>query len=1510
MSAVCRPHLQTSAGEEVDQTSAVCKKKTVWSKSDSLTKYKQRSHTRTLYLLYVCLLSSYSRKQSEMMTEENKVDGDESVHIKLRVKGNDEEQVVYRIKRNTKLIKLMNAYCNMKSVDFNSIVFLFNGYHLQAEQTPLELDMEDGNQIYAISDDKKAECCSTHLIDGDGTFNAVGLDNFVKQVKLRECGRSYAVVAIMGPQSSGKSTLLNHLFYTNFKEMDAYRGRSQTTKGIWIAKAAGIEPCTIVMDLEGTNGRERGEDDTTFEKQSALFALAVSDIVLINMWCHDIGLEHAGNKPLLKTIFQVMLHLSIPRKTSLVFVIRDKTKTPLENLEPVLWDDIQKIWESILKPEAHKHTPLSEFFHIQVVALSSYEDKEEQFKEQVAGLRQKFFQSITPGGLAGDRKGVVPASGFFFSVQQIWKVIKENQDLDLPAHKVMVATVLCEEIAREKYSSFVANKDWLELQDVQSQLLPSFADKIGSLLYNCLSSYDGEATYYEDNVRFAKRKQLEEQLMQLVQPAYQLMLETIRPKTLEEFKKALNDALNGGLGFAVAARDCAKEFNRLFDEKYVIKQLFWDLEKVRNTFSCDLDSHIAEIRTTKLSELSSRYESKIKDALYAPVEVLLKGGRDDTWPAIRNLLHQETAKAVSEFSFALSGFEIGEQEKEDIISNLESYSRELVEGKAKEEAGKVLYHMKERFTHMIKLDDDLMPRVWTGKEDIQSISKLAQSSSLSLLSTLAVIRLDEETDSIRDTLGLTLMDPKKDNSTRTTLQDPLSSSTWEEVPATKTLITPSECKSLWNQFQEEIEDLITKAIVSQSMDTDESVASSEGESPFAVRSSSCLKKNITWNYVSEGKDKAGRKTLTCNFCHKIFRGGGIYRMKQHLAGAKGDSAVCLKVPKDIRILMKNVLEEVTRKPREKHNLNEVGKINTVQPILGKRKASSTSKNIQSYFQRGIDDPSQPSIKPTLQSKERSHDTDLAIAMWFYDAGIPMSAINSPFFALAMSKIASMGHGYIGPSYHAMRVSLLKDAKQSVKLIVDAYRESWSDTGCTVMGDGWRGSMQRPLINFLVYCPKGISFIKSVDVSGIESNAESLCNLFGEIVEIVGPANVIHMVTENAPNYKAAGRLLCERHPSICWSPCAIHCINLIMKDIGEMPHVADLVTLASRVTVFIYNHKWPLNWLRKRHGWTEIIRPGVTRFGTSFMTLKSLYDHKSDLQAMVNSNEYKVLKLSKAKDVELIILDEAFWENCYITVKVMSPILRLLRICDSSEKPASGYVYEGMHRAKKDIEELFNQKTDLYKPYIDIIDARWDKMLRKGLHSAAYWLNPIFQYDEDNIIHKREAFGGVLDMIEQSSEDSIKLTSQLHKFRDRDGSFGRPLSFSSLKSTRPDEWWKLFGGDAPELQKFAIRILSQTASSFGCERNWSVFEKIHTKKRIRLEHQRLTDIVYVYYNLRLQNRLKNDKRFYDPLDYENIDKTEFWVVDEEAKGELDYDELEKMLDEEPSNNHEPSKPQT
>lgn len=41
-----------------------------------------------------------------------------------------------------------------------------------------------------------------------------------------------------------------------------------TRQGVWLARAPTLPGnLTLVMDLEGSDGRERGEDDTNFERQ-------------------------------------------------------------------------------------------------------------------------------------------------------------------------------------------------------------------------------------------------------------------------------------------------------------------------------------------------------------------------------------------------------------------------------------------------------------------------------------------------------------------------------------------------------------------------------------------------------------------------------------------------------------------------------------------------------------------------------------------------------------------------------------------------------------------------------------------------------------------------------------------------------------------------------------------------------------------------------------------------------------------------------------------------------------------------------------------------------------------------------------------------------------------------------------------------------------------------------------------------------------------------------------------
>ncbi|KAL0915085.1 hypothetical protein M5K25_015486 [Dendrobium thyrsiflorum] len=66
--------------------------------------------------------------QNQQKSKESKdKKSDQAAHINLKVKGQDGNEVFFRIKRSTQLKKLMNAYCDRQSVDLNSIAFLFDG---------------------------------------------------------------------------------------------------------------------------------------------------------------------------------------------------------------------------------------------------------------------------------------------------------------------------------------------------------------------------------------------------------------------------------------------------------------------------------------------------------------------------------------------------------------------------------------------------------------------------------------------------------------------------------------------------------------------------------------------------------------------------------------------------------------------------------------------------------------------------------------------------------------------------------------------------------------------------------------------------------------------------------------------------------------------------------------------------------------------------------------------------------------------------------------------------------------------------------------------------------------------------------------------------------------------------------------------------------------------------------------------------------------------------------------
>ena len=55
-----------------------------------------------------------------------------------------------------------------------------------------------------------------------------------------------------------------------------------------------------------------------------------------------------------------------------------------------------------------------------------------------------------------------------------------------------------------------------------------------------------------------------------------------------------------------------------------------------------------------------------------------------------------------------------------------------------------------------------------------------------------------------------------------------------------------------------------------------------------------------------------------------------------------------------------------------------------------------------------------------------------------------------------------------------------------------------------MSDGWTDGKGRTLLNFLVHCPRGTMFIKSVDASVYVKNAQLLHELLDDLVREIDP----------------------------------------------------------------------------------------------------------------------------------------------------------------------------------------------------------------------------------------------------------------------------------------------------------------------------------------------------------------------------------------------------------------------
>nr|KYP40863.1 hypothetical protein KK1_037787 [Cajanus cajan] len=136
----------------------------------------------------------------------------------------------------------------------------------------------------------------------------------------------------------------------------------------------------------------------------------------------------------------------------------------------------------------------------------------------------------------------------------------------------------------------------------------------------------------------------------------------------------------------------------------------------------------------------------------------------------------------------------------------------------------------------------------------------------------------------------------------------------------------------------------------------------------------------------------------------------------------------------------------------------------------------------------------------------------------------------------------------------------------------------------------------------IYYPNGTIFLKFVDTFHAFKIANMLYELFKKVDLYISLENIVHMVMGNVANYVIASRFLEIEFPKLFWSPCVAHCINLMLQGMGK---VSQVVSHASKITKYFYNHCYALYLMRKHTSGREILHLVPTHFVTNFIYLQS-----------------------------------------------------------------------------------------------------------------------------------------------------------------------------------------------------------------------------------------------------------------------------------------------------------------
>ncbi|KAK5845138.1 hypothetical protein PVK06_001292 [Gossypium arboreum] len=327
-----------------------------------------------------------------------------------------------------------------------------------------------------------------------------------------------------------------------------------------------------------------------------------------------------------------------------------------------------------------------------------------------------------------------------------------------------------------------------------------------------------------------------------------------------------------------------------------------------------------------------------------------------------------------------------------------------------------------------------------------------------------------------------------------------------------------------------------------------------------------------------------KANIVCKLCGKVVK-GGIARFKEHIAHKIGNVAPCPNVTGIIRESMMNILKEsntkkIDKKRRKDEFLSQLREdedeheefIDEVFAIRQETRESiqsqhewyrreefrrrtggwnnmyeegrsshgsareyhkeRTSKSISSeseFALRGVipelarnKSSKQPKVTDSFLKSFRRKIGE-AVSKFLIYKRLHFQLASSPWLYNLIQVSTEVGQGVKLTTPYEVSNVYLESKYQRVRDWVNGLKTHWKELGATLMCDGWTNSLnQMHIINFLIYCSKGIIFWKSIDVLSVRNrDAEFYYSLLDSVVKEIGENYTVQIVTNNEATMKAA-----------------------------------------------------------------------------------------------------------------------------------------------------------------------------------------------------------------------------------------------------------------------------------------------------------------------------------------------------------------------------------------------------